>query len=53
MGDISRYTGNSPQRLYQAVPERLWVNFSERDQDGLVLRDRRHEVSLGQLLAHK
>lgn len=50
IGDLSAYTGASPQRLYQAIPERLWVNQSERNANGVIIRDRRFEISLEQLL---
>lgn len=49
IGDLAAYTGASPQRLYQAVPERLWVNQSERNAQGVIVRDRRFEISLDQL----
>ncbi len=43
------FTGTAPQRLYRAVPEKLWVNLADRDSAGHVIRDARFEVSLDQL----
>ena len=40
----------APQRLYRAVPEKLWVNFSEKDANGHVVHDNRFEISLASLL---
>ena len=53
IGNLSAYTGSSPQRLYQAIPDRIWVNQSERDQGGIIVRDRRFEISLDRLLPSK
>jgi hypothetical protein len=45
----SNFQAPSPQRLYQAVPLKIWINTSERDEAGLVTRDRRHEITLAAL----
>lgn len=50
-GEISSYTGDAPQRIYGAVPVRAWVNQSERDERGAIIRDRRVEVALHDLAA--
>src|SRR6266568_4122059 len=39
------FIGDTPQRLFRAIPERLWVNLSDRDSAGHVIRDARFEVS--------
>lgn len=44
------YTNLSPQRMYRARPVTFWVNVSERDSQGLVRRDYRHEVRRSDLL---
>jgi hypothetical protein len=51
MGDLERFDSTGPQRIYAATPERFWLNFSDRDGQGLVVRDRRHEITLQDLLA--
>lgn len=45
----AHFLGDSPQRLFAAVPERLWVNMSKRDETGRVLGDWRAEISLKDL----
>lgn len=49
VGDLSSYAGTGVQRLYQAVPEKAWVNQSEKDAQGVIVRDRRIEIPLDQL----
>lgn len=46
---IAEVSGDSPQRLYSAIPEKLWVNMAERNEQGHVVRDRRHEITLEDL----
>jgi hypothetical protein len=41
----SYYSGKSPQRMYGAQPVSFFVNVSERDADGLIIKEYRHEVS--------
>lgn len=49
MGGPDLYIGDSPQRIYCAQPQQLWVNKSERDTQGRIIRDLRYEISLDQL----
>jgi Pyridoxamine 5''-phosphate oxidase. len=50
MGDISLYTGDSPQRIYRFKPTTAWVNESERNKDGVIIRDKRVEIPLSSLV---
>jgi general stress protein 26 len=50
MGDLSDYLIPSAQRIYAFVPERAWVNHSEKRQ-GVVVSDQRYEIALSELLA--
>lgn len=43
------FMGASPQRLYKATVQRAWVNQSQKDQAGFVVRDNRYEISLSDL----
>ena len=45
------FSGDSPQRLFAAVPEHLWVNMSKKDETGRVLGDWRTEIALKDLHA--
>lgn len=40
---------DSVQRLYVAEPLETWVNLAERNEQGNVIRDYRHEISLNDL----
>jgi len=40
---------STSQRLYCAEPEQIWVNLSEHDESGCVIRDYRHEISSADL----
>jgi hypothetical protein len=51
MGDLAMYTANSGQRLYKAVPETLWINSSEKDANGAIVRDSRCEISVDAVAA--
>lgn len=44
------YESTSPQRLYIADSATFWVNYAERNQEGLITEDKRHEVERQQLL---
>lgn len=44
------FTGDQPQRLYCAEPERLWVNIGSYDDEGRIVRDARHEITKDVLL---
>jgi hypothetical protein len=48
MADLSTYMGQGPQRIYEFIPERAWVNHSER-QGGAIIRDQRYEIPLSEL----
>lgn len=43
-------TGDSGQRLYQARPHEVWVNFATKDSMGRIIRDERVPVTLNDLL---
>ena len=43
--DTSFFTGNSPQRMYRFDLARYYVNHSERDAAGNILRDIRTEIT--------
>ena len=45
----SHFQNPSSQRLYKLTPNRLWINISVHDKDGLVVRDIRREVSVKEL----
>ncbi len=34
------------QRIYRFVPEKMWFNASEKDPNGVIIRDRRYEIVL-------
>jgi general stress protein 26 len=44
MGALEDYLGAAPQRLYCATPVRLWVNKSERNEQGVIIADRRYLI---------
>lgn len=48
--EFSYYTGNSPQRMWGAKINNFWVNDTERDVDGHVIKDGRREISAQDLL---
>lgn len=50
MGELDAYLENSPQRLYRAAPYKTWLNQSERDAQGVIVKDVRYEVPVSQLL---
>jgi hypothetical protein len=43
-------TGTASHRLYYAKPISAWVNMSQKDAQGRVLRDMRHEIAEDDLL---
>ncbi|HTE57934.1 MAG TPA: pyridoxamine 5'-phosphate oxidase family protein [Verrucomicrobiae bacterium] len=48
--DLSYYQEDAnPQRMYGADITKMWVNWAQRDADGLIVRDYRHEVSAKEL----
>jgi hypothetical protein len=49
--NAAMYEATRPQRLYQAIPQKCWVNLSEKDASGDIVRDHRVAVSLVTLLA--
>lgn len=50
--DLSYYQqGDNPQRMYGADITKMWVNFAERDPQGFIIRDYRHEVTPQDLAA--
>lgn len=44
------FSSDAIQRLYCAVPQKLWVNVSRHDTEGRVVSDQRHEITLGDLI---
>jgi hypothetical protein len=50
MGEFTPYFGSGPRRIYQATPQQFWVNASERDHVGAIIRDCRYEIKLEALL---
>lgn len=44
---------SSEQQIYCAIPEKLWVNLVERDDQDRIIRDYRHEISLNDLTMTK
>ena len=49
IGDANLFAGANPQRIYQAEPLHFWINASERNEQGMIIRDKRIEISLEQL----
>ncbi len=49
MGKATDYLMPDGQRLYKAVPVQLWINMSQRDERGVIVRDYRYEVALSDL----
>lgn len=43
------YMGNSVQRMYAAKPNHFYVNYNQRDIQGKIIKDIRHEISMDQL----
>lgn len=37
------------QLLYCAVPQKMWVNMAERNEQGVIIRDHRYQISLQDL----
>jgi len=50
MGQLESYIEPGPQRIYRARPLQFWVNVSDRDASGVIIRDRRHEAKVEDLL---
>lgn len=48
--EIGYYQNKSPQRFYGAEITNFWIPLSDRDKNGNVLRDYRHEISREELL---
>jgi len=48
--DVAYYQGDSPQRMWAATVTGLWINGSERDDDGRLIKDYRIEISADVLL---
>ena len=42
--DRKLYSGKSPQRMYGAKLVTFWVNLAERNAQGNIIRDYRHEI---------
>jgi hypothetical protein len=50
MGSRDTYGDNGPQRLYTAVPDKLWLVKSHKDGSGAIVHDERVEIGLSDLL---
>lgn len=37
------------QLLYCAVPQKMWVNMAERNEQGIIIRDHRYQIGLQDL----
>ncbi|HSE61439.1 MAG TPA: pyridoxamine 5'-phosphate oxidase family protein [Candidatus Saccharimonadales bacterium] len=48
---LEYYTTESPQKMWVADAEKFWVNFAERDEQGRIVQDLRHEIDRSTLLA--
>lgn len=44
------YYQNGPQRMYTATSRQFWVNASDRDEAGNLIRDNRYEITREDLL---
>lgn len=42
------FTGGT-QKLYVAIPQQLWVNIAQRNGQGLIQQDQRHEITSNDL----
>jgi general stress protein 26 len=49
LGPIAQYNGNG-QRLYMARPMHLWLNMSEKDNRGNIVRDYRYKITQSDLV---
>jgi hypothetical protein len=47
---LDYYSGNSPQRMWSARITNFWVNSTERDTSGRLMKDGRMEVKRENLL---
>jgi Pyridoxamine 5'-phosphate oxidase len=45
-----RYKGRNPQRMYGADITHFWVNMAEKDKDGNITKEYRHEITAADLL---
>jgi general stress protein 26 len=50
MGDVEAYMNDGQQRIYCAKPIHAWVNKSDRDGNGVIIRDNRYEIKLADLM---
>lgn len=50
LGDVSDYSGYAGQRIYRAEPLKIWVNQSERNGQGVIIRDRRYAATVSVLM---
>lgn len=49
--ELSYYAGGSPQRMYSADITNLWVLGTERDEQGMLVREYRLEIQASDLVA--
>lgn len=50
MGKVGDYLTPGGPRLFKAVPVQLWVNMSQHDEHGVIVRDYRYEIPLSDLI---
>jgi hypothetical protein len=48
---LDYYTGDSPQKMWVATIKKLWVNGSQRDENDMLVKDVRTEVTAKDLLS--
>lgn len=48
--ELGYYTGESPQRMWRAEIKNLWVNYTDKDQNGNIRKDARQEIRSEDLL---
>lgn len=50
MPPMDLYKKSSTQKIYCFEPERFWINFSEKNKNGSILKDNRYEINKGMLI---
>ena len=46
----SYYSGNNPQRMWSADIDKIWVLVDERDENGLIIKEHRREITSKDLI---
>ncbi len=42
---IGKFIGDGPQRIYKAIPSKIWMNDADQDKDGDFIKDYRVEIN--------